>query len=126
MPAPNLPTPLEPLRVAVRRAVERSSMLATASSIGMSAPGLRNFLDGGTPRRSTFRKLAEWYVREAAATGTASDETAQAALAVLLNGVPNSVRQDAARIVLDAIRKAHEKHGAPLPDWFTSAQAKTC
>jgi hypothetical protein len=88
----------------------------------MSAPGLRNFLEGGKPRRATFRKLSEWYVREAAATGTVSDETAQAALAVLLNGVPSGGRQDAAQIVLNAIREAHETNGAPLPAWWDRLQ----
>ena len=93
-------------------------MLATASSIGMSAPGLRNFLEGGTPRRATFRKLSDWYVREAASAGDVSDETIEAALTLMLEGVPESGRADAARIVLDALRTAHQKHGAPVPGWL--------
>jgi NAD(P)H-dependent FMN reductase len=84
----------------------------------MSAPGLRNFLDGGTPRRSTFRKLSEWYVREAATAGDVSDETVQAALALVLEGVPENGRADAARTVLDAIRTAYQKQSVPLPEWW--------
>lgn len=118
MPAPNPPTPLAPLREAVRRAVERSSVLATASSIGMSAPGLRNFLEGGTPRRATFRKLSEWYVREAARAGDVSVETVEAALMLMLEGVPENGRADAARIVLDAIRVAYKRQGVPVPNWW--------
>ncbi|HEX8276888.1 MAG TPA: hypothetical protein VF615_29880 [Longimicrobiaceae bacterium] len=92
-------------------------MLATASSIGMSAPGLRNFLDGGTPRRSTFRKLSEWYVREAASVGDVSDEAIEAALALMVEGLPESERADAVRMVLDALRTAYQKHGALVPGW---------
>lgn len=95
-------------------------MLATASSIGMSAPGLRNFLDGGTPRRSTFRKLSEWYVREAASTGDVSDETVEAALSLMLDGVPESGRADAARMVLDSILVAYRKNGVPVPGWVAT------
>jgi hypothetical protein len=84
----------------------------------MSAPGLRNFLDGGTPRRSTFRKLSEWYVREAASTGDISDETIEAALSLMIEGLPEGGRADAARMVLDALRTAYQKHGAPVPDWW--------
>lgn len=92
-------------------------MLSTASAIGMSAPGLRNFLDGGTPRRSTFRKLSEWYVREAASAGDVSDEAIEAALALMLSGVPESGRADAARMLLEVLRTAYQKHGAPVPEW---------
>lgn len=84
----------------------------------MSAPGLRNFLDGGTPRRSTFRKLSEWYVREAASAGDVSDEAIEAALALMLDGLPESGRADAARVVLDALRTAYQKHRAPIPGWW--------
>jgi hypothetical protein len=99
-------------------------MLATASSIGMSAPGLRNFLDGGTPRRSTFRKLSEWYVRQAASAGDVSDEAIEAALALMLEGLPESGRADAARMVLDVLRTAYQKHGAHVPGWLERLQQK--
>lgn len=124
MPAPTSPAPLEPLREAVRRAVERSSVLATASSIGMSAPGLRNFLAGGTPRRSTFRKLTSWYVRQAASDSDVSDETVQAALALMLDGVPERGQRDATRMVLDTLRAAFEKHGTPIPSWLDRLQQR--
>jgi hypothetical protein len=99
--------------------VERTSVLSTATAIGMSAPGLRNFLDGGTPRRSTFRKLSEWYVREAASAGDVSDEAIEAALALMLDGVPEGGRADAARMVLQTILAAYQNHGAPVPKWLT-------
>jgi len=84
----------------------------------MSAPGLRNFLDGGTPRRSTFRKLSEWYVQEAASAGDVSVETIEAALTIMLEGVPESGRADAAQIVLEAVRSALQRHGVPIPVWL--------
>ena len=51
------------LRGAVRRAVEASSQRKVARQIGMSAPGLRAFLDGARPLRPTWRKLHAWYFR---------------------------------------------------------------
>ena len=95
-------------------------MLGVASGIGMSAPGLRNFLEGGTPRVSTLRKINVWAVREAATRGEsfADEVTMKAALSVLVAGVPERGRKEAAQTLIDALRKAYERHGVQTPVWL--------
>lgn len=48
----------------------------------------KHFLDAGEPFKPTVRKLVEWYVRDAATRRGLDEATASAALAVLLDEVP--------------------------------------
>lgn len=105
------------LRTAVRRAVEATSLRGVARDIGMSAPGLQHFLDGGTPFRRTLRNLMAWYTRESATRREISDETVHAALAILLEGVPPEARAEMERKVIAVLRSAYSEQGLKPPGW---------
>ena len=55
---PTLPVPL--LRDAVARETARLSLRQAAAQISLSPNGLRNFLNGSTPRSATRAKLERW------------------------------------------------------------------
>ncbi|HEX5724624.1 MAG TPA: hypothetical protein VFX98_04115 [Longimicrobiaceae bacterium] len=120
MPAPRLTVPIEPVREAVRRAVEASNFRAVAAQVGMSHGGLFRFLGGTVPRASTVRKLLRWYTLHAAATRDwGPDETAaRAALAVLVDGLGGPARERAAAELLHTLRRLYREAHAPLPAWL--------
>jgi hypothetical protein len=88
-----------------------------ADQIGLTHRGLQLFLSGGAPRASTIRKLREWYVRRAVETGQLSEQTALAALAVLLDGLTARARDRAATDLVDVIRRAYVATEQEPPDW---------
>ncbi|MBI4512734.1 MAG: hypothetical protein HY702_01370 [Gemmatimonadetes bacterium] len=61
---PSLPVPL--LRDAVARQVARASLRSAAREMGISPNGLRNFLNGATPRARTRAKLERWLGKRSA------------------------------------------------------------
>jgi hypothetical protein len=113
------PPSVHVLRESVRRAVAASSLRAVADQIGLSHRGVRLFVLGSVPRKSTLRKLREWYVRRGAEMHQVSEETVAAALEVLLGGVPEKIRREAERAVLEVVRQAHSEAGLRQPDWIT-------
>jgi len=111
--------PVTTLRAAVAEAVARTSSHAVAREVGMSAPSLRDFINGSDPRPSTVRKLTEWYVRTAADRGDVlSEGTARAALALLVEPVPPERRGDALRELAEAMERGYRAAGAPVPKWL--------
>lgn len=111
--------PVSTLRAAVAEAVARTSSHAVAREVGMSAPSLRDFINGSEPRQATVRKLAEWYVRTAADRGDVlSEGTARAALALLVEPIPPERREDALRELVDAIERSYRAAGVPVPKWL--------
>jgi hypothetical protein len=77
------------VREAAQRAVEETALRQVAREVGMSAPGLANFLQGGEPLKNTARKLADWYLRRTVQTPQGIDtDTAGVALALLMQGLP--------------------------------------
>lgn len=109
--------PVPMLRDAARQAVARASLRQVARAIGVSAPGLRLFLEGGAPRRSTQQKLMEWYIRGIETQEIAAD-VAAIALALLLARLPDgAVKLETERQVLAAIRSGHQKAGILPPEW---------
>lgn len=85
----------------------------------MSAPSLRDFINGSEPRQVTVRKLTEWYVRTAAERGEVlSERTARAALALLVEPVPPEGRDDALRELVDAMERSYRTAGVPVPKWL--------
>jgi hypothetical protein len=59
---PTLPIPL--LRDAVARAAVRSSLRSVAREVSMSPNGVRDFVQGATPRGATRLKLERWLVSQ--------------------------------------------------------------
>lgn len=125
----NAPEPprvrVEVLRDAVRRAVAASSSHQVAKAVGLSAPAVRNFMAGAEPHPANHRKLTAWYVRQAADAHELDEDTAHAALSLLLEAVPELHRGDGMRRVLEAVREAHEVSGAPLPSWLVRGGHQT-
>jgi hypothetical protein len=107
----------EVLRAAVRTAVQSSSQRTVAEQIGLTHRGLAKFLDGSTPRENTRRKLREWYVREASTRPSLDKATVQAAIGVLLGGLPEGDRARAEAKLLEAVRQSFREAKVDLPSW---------
>ena len=118
MPPPNPHVPIEAIREAARRAVAETSLRAVARSIPMSPMGLQHFVNGTRPYRSTLRKLNAWYVNRGASRGEFSEETARAALAILLDGIPEGQQDDARAALLERLASLHADARTELPLWL--------
>ena len=105
------------LRDAASAAVQAGSLRGVAARIGMSAPGLQHFLDGGTPQRRTLRKLAVWYVLWALPLRARPELTSLIAVAVLVEPLPLDARAVAVRELVAAARRPYDRAGA-LPKWL--------
>src|SRR5687767_8550420 len=123
MPPPSPHVPLEAIREAARRAVAETSLRAVARSIPMSPMGLQHFVNGTRPYRSTLRKLTAWYVNRGARRGEFSEETAQAALAILLDGIPEGEQEAARAALLDRLARLHEDAHTEVPGWLERLRA---
>jgi len=109
---------LSVIRSAVAEAAAACTLRGVAAEIGMSHTGVLAFLGGGEPRQTTLRKLNEWYTKHAAEAGTVDADGINAALAVLLNAVPDVDREEGRRTPLDALRGACKAARVPPPDWL--------
>ena len=93
-----------------------------AREIGMSPTGLRDFLEGADPYLKTERKLRAWFTRRKrrGAPETVTPEVAQAALAVLLEHLPERTRPTAADGLLEFLHGASEASEVPVPRWIAT------
>lgn len=119
MPPPDLRVSDVAIRKAVQRAVEALSLRMVARTIGMSAPGLQHFLDGGTPLLRTKRKLMSWYVREGPAWAELHDDEIRIAVGALLDRLPPEVRAEASAEIAALLRALYRKKGLTTPVWMT-------
>lgn len=110
--------PIERVRQAVIRAVSESSLRKLAREIGLSAPGLTHFIEGGEPFKPTVRKLVEWYVRDAANRRGIDQDTATAALSLLTDGMPNAEAEATRARILAELRDGYKRSGTPPPAWL--------
>ncbi len=110
--------PIEAIREAARRAVSEQSLRAVARAIPMSPMGLQHFINGTSPYRSTLRKLTAWYVNRGASRGEFSEDTVLAALAILLDGLPDEQQPTARAELLDRIAVLYEGAGTEVPAWL--------
>lgn len=107
------------LRAAVAEAVARTSSHAVAREVGMSAPSLRDFINGSEPRQATVRKLTAWYIRTAAERGDElTEETGRAALALLAERIPPERREQALRLLAETVAQNYRDAGVPVPKWL--------
>jgi hypothetical protein len=117
MKAPR-PVALDVVRQALRSAVERDGLRPVARAVGLTPTGLTKALDPSTsPRGSTQTKMREWYVRNAGALGP-TEQTVRAALAVLLDGVPEASMGDAIGEVVGVLRRLYRSVGVAPPEWM--------
>lgn len=120
MTPPRIPvTPVELLRAAVRRAAEASSYRRVAREAGLSPRALQMFVDAESlPRAKTLHRIRDWYVRRAAAT-EASEDSAAAALALLLHEVAGEpARAQAMDEALDFFERLYAREKVPPPAWI--------
>lgn len=106
------------LRRAVCQAVEHSSLRRTARAVGMSAPGLKHFMDGGTPLRRTVRQLTRWY--EAEIIGRISPATAADLLDALFGELAADERPGAVHRAVRCFAETFDSLRAPRPEWVTA------
>lgn len=113
------------LRRAARTAVGEGTLRRVSRDIGLSAPAVRNFINGAEPRRpATLRKLESWYVRRLAETATPTDvDSVRSALAILLRDLPEEQQADIAAATLIFLREQYTKYGIS-PAWLAAAQAE--
>ncbi|MBV9109493.1 MAG: hypothetical protein JO306_08820 [Gemmatimonadetes bacterium] len=120
MPPPDRRTPVEAIRQAARLATEATSLRAVARAIGMSPMGLKHFLEGRRPYSATLRKLNVWFVAHSAQELSFGEEPARAALTLLLDGIPEEGRDEAAGMLLDDLWRTHRHFGSRPPAWLVS------
>jgi len=114
VPSPN--PRVESIREAARLAVEQSSLRAVARAIPMSPMGLLHFIQGTQPYAATLRKLSAWFVARERADFP--EDTARAALAVLLEGVPEKAVDGATRELLQVLARTHKQSRTRQPRWL--------
>ncbi|HEY7770886.1 hypothetical protein [Longimicrobium sp.] len=109
------------LRGAVRDAIDRTSSHVVAKAVGLSAPGIREFANGSEPRSATIRKLTAWYIRqrEHGSDAPVDAETAEAAIAFLLEHIPAQHRDDVRAALIQLIDSKGRQVGAPEPAWIS-------
>jgi hypothetical protein len=110
---------LERYRAALARAVEHSSLRATARAVGMSPAGLSRLLRGASMYGKTRDRLRVWY---ATATQPEAAEMPEAlALALLrraVENVPDRHRAAAQLELLEAVADIHRRYRARRPRWL--------
>jgi hypothetical protein len=116
--------PVDEIREAARLAVEAESLRAVARAVGLSPMGLKNFLEGRTPYSATRRKLNTWYVTHGDGRPVFDDSVARASIAVLLEGISEPQRDDAARKLLVALQAIYDEKKAPPPAWLAQLARK--
>ena len=121
MSSPDRRVPVEAIRQAARLATEATSLRAVARAVGMSPMGLKHFLDGRRPYSATLRKLNVWFVSHAQEQQLGfPEEAARAALALLVDGIPESGRDEAASAVVEDLWRMHRQFGSRPPAWLTA------
>ena len=107
------------LRSHAAGAVAAGSLRGCAREIGMSAPGLQHFLDGGLPRRPTLRKLAEWYSLRQVGRAERSPMAPLVGLALLVEPLADAEARRAASA--EMVEIAHARYlaeGRDAPAWL--------
>src|SRR5215213_9087765 len=110
--------PVDEIREAARLAVEATSLRSVARAVGLSPMGLKNFLDGRTPYSATRRKLNTWYVVHGDGRPEFGESLARASIAVLLEGISEPQRDDAARRLIGSLEAIYDEKKAHPPAWL--------
>ena len=118
------PLSVERLRELAVTRVEATSLRQVAREVGVTAMGLRYFLDGGEPRPATRRKLEEWFVQQMSNEGgdNSVGEAELAALALLERDVPAGRRAGARSRVVSAFEEIFDTAKLPHPGWLRKAR----
>lgn len=113
--APALPVPV--LRDGVAREAARVSLRQAAREIGTSPNGLRNFLNGATPRLATRGRLEQWLAKQT----TSSRPPAVGQLVRLMNEIAADLSPQQAmtlgRNIASLLEAAYEERRLSPPKW---------
>lgn len=115
------------LRNMAARRVAATSLRSVSREIGMSATGLSKFLNGNAPYSPTLHRLRNWYLRHAAEqnpTESLSEESAYAALALLVHDLAPDARHAAVDTMVSCMRDGYEKTGERAPGWLDAMRDK--
>lgn len=111
---------IERFREAVRTMAENTSLRKVARQIGMSASGLKKFLEGAAPYSPTMRRLQAWYVQHSATQHDHVDfPEADAALRVLMHDLTPDSRRATADRMIECLRLGYEESGKMPPGWLS-------
>jgi hypothetical protein len=125
MPQEREVAPIETLRQAARIYVGATSLRHAARDIGMSPTGLRGFIDGADPYVKTTRKLTEWYIREIEnRSAELSQDSAMAALSLLVKHFPPGEREITAGEILALIDRRGRDTDTPRPVWLADLRER--
>ncbi len=104
------------LRSAVLERVAETSLRNAAREIGMSPPGLKLFLLGGSPRSKTLEKIRAWHL--AHGSEGPSVDAARGALRLLVCQLPTDERVPVGRLMLAVLAYLHRRRGSRRPRWL--------
>jgi hypothetical protein len=121
MPLPELRVPTDVLRREAGLAVDASSLRAVAGEMGMSAMGLRSFIQGGrTPQDRTLRKVTLWHAGRAAARQAEGEEAARSVLTVLAGLYPQADRPRVLGNFLGQMEREFRASRMAPPPWLAT------
>lgn len=112
--------PIETIRYAAARAVERSSLRAVARQMEMAPSWLDNFIAGkeAVQRAQTLKKLREWFLRNAAALAEVNEPASAAAVQLLVEGLMSQPERSRAREELLEVLARHYGAAGHKPEWL--------
>jgi hypothetical protein len=105
---------LQTIRQAMRDALSTTSLRAIGRAVGLTASGVKKFLDGARPYESTQARLRAWYVSHAP---TVDADAGHAALELLAEGIAPELRGAFREGVAELVGELHGEAGLPLPAW---------
>lgn len=113
---------LSVLRAHAASQIAQHGLRATARAIGMRPFGLQYFLDGGTPRSPTLKKLEDWYIHSiASASPREGERIPLVALEILVRDLPPRRRVEGMRRSLSFFKDLYKSLGTDAPDWLQKA-----
>ena len=106
------------LREMVATRVAESSRRAIARELGMSARGLELFLAGSRPQARTLGRLRRWYAEQSKAGGSMLLASADEAIRLLVQRIPEQERAAALQEVREYFRDLYMRWSVPVPpEW---------
>jgi hypothetical protein len=115
---------VEVQRAAVLRRAEATSWRQVASEIGCSPAAAMGFaLNEKVQRSRTLAQIGNWFLKYAAVLGPPA-AALDAAMAVILEGLPAALAARGVARVADVVRGLHEETGSTVPAWVEGIRAR--
>lgn len=121
MPPPDLRASVDAIRDEAALACEHASLRSVAREIGLSAMGLRAFINRAhEPQKGTLHKLNLWYASRAAAREARGEASARTALALLAGLYPPADRPRVTAGLVDLMEREFRASRMPPPPWLAT------